>query len=468
MTEAGLSRWTPSLVRVPHRELSLWQSAVREVLAERHAGGDVSSPLLSGHEHAREADTHAYGLYAAGTAGTRIAPERHPKLEAIIDMARRVHLEDLAAPAELLLAAAGTYRNDDPLFVVECISRFIQWYGLARHPQYRDWTREGGGDIDFGVVEWRLPADARIGVIGDWGTGMADAGQLLKQLVHECRPTALLHLGDIYYSGTPREAACNFSNVVHEALDGLAEEIPVFSVPGNHDYYSGGAGFYGLLDTLNAGAARQAASYFCVRSEDDRWQLVGIDTGFNDRIPGLAFDPFYTAPGLHDHEPEWLADKLGGFAGRTLLFSHHQLFSAHSALNGPRSGRSRPNFNDDLYGAVAMHLDRIALWMWGHEHSLAVYQDGLCGLEKCRLVGCSAFEMGAGDDPYRVAFDDVPHRKPAVQLSMVDGLYCHGLAVIDLGQASVEYYQGQSWSGAAPATTQPLALIHREDLRPGS
>lgn len=466
MTEVVRPQAPPTLVRVPHRELSLWQSAVREVLAERHAAGDVSSPVVRMHERVRQADAYAHELHTT-SGSAEAALDRHPRLAAIIDLAGRVHLTGVAAEAESLLAAAGTYRNDDPKFFVECVSKFVEWYGLGRRPEYRDWTREGGGDIDFGVVDWRLPADARIGVIGDWGTGLDDARQLVKLLVAQCRPTALLHLGDIYYSGTVREAACNFAAVLSATFAEVPPRIPVFNLPGNHDYYSGGAGFYGLLDTLNAGPARQDASYFCLRSKDDRWQLVGMDSAFNDRVPGLPFDPCYAAPALHDHEPEWLAHKLETFSGRTLLFSHHQLFSAHSALNGPRSGRSRPNFNDDLYRAVASDLDRIALWMWGHEHSLAVYQDGLEGVERCRLVGCSAFEMGTGDDPYKVLFEDVPYRRePAVQLSMVDGIYNHGLAVIDLGRAVVEYYECPSWYGAAPATPQPLRLLYEEQLRP--
>src|SRR5205807_600874 len=93
-----------------------------------------------------------------------------------------------------------------------------------------------------------------------------------------------------------------------------------------------------------------------------------------------------------------------------------------------------------LYGTVEPLLERIALWMWGHEHSLAIYENGLEGVSRCRLVGCSAFEVATADDPYSVAFDDVPYQ-PSVKLSVVDGRYSHGVAVIDLGRRHVEYYQ---------------------------
>jgi hypothetical protein len=447
---------TPALVRVPHPELSLWQSAVHEVLADSLSGGDVSSPLVRSHHHAAEADAHARDM---------LDPATHPRLRHIVELARRVHLSGVAARAAALVEAAGTYSNRDPEFMVKCVGRFVEFYGLGQRAEYRDWTRAGGGDPSFGEVDWRVPAGARIAVIGDWGTGLDDARALLTGLVTRCRPAVLLHLGDIYYSGTPREARYNFAEVVDAVFAEHPPRLPVFNLPGNHDYYSGGGGFYGLLDMLNEGAARQPASYFCLRSVDGRWQLVGVDTGYHDRVPGIAFDPAYAAPALHPSEVDWLRHKLDGFAGRTLLFSHHQLFSAHMTLNGRKSGRPRRNLNDSLLGAVSGQLGRIALWMWGHEHSLAIYEDGLEGVARCRLVGCSAFETATGDDPYRVRYPDVPYRRdPEVRLSQAGGRYSHGAAVIDLGEEAVEYYELPPWTDAAPVPAPSLNLLYREKL----
>jgi 3',5'-cyclic AMP phosphodiesterase CpdA len=237
----------------------------------------------------------------------------------------------------------------------------------------------------------------------------------------------------------------------------------VFNLPGNHDYYSGGAAFYGLLDRLSEGPARQAASYFCLRTERDRWQLVGMDTGFHGRNPGAAFDPFATGPYLHDSETAWLHDKLDRFAGRTILVSHHPLFSARRAINGPRSGRP-PNFNDRLHDAVAPSLDRVAAWIWGHEHSLAIYEEGLHGLAKGRLVGCSGFEMAGAEDPYEPKYPDVRFQRPQVRLSLEQGWYDHGLALVDLGGAAIEYYQFPSWVGTPAPPPRPLSLLYREPL----
>ena len=43
-----------------------------------------------------------------------------------------------------------------------------------------------------------------------------------------------------------------------DVFDALMDELkikqrpPFFSIPGNHDYYSGGAGFFNIIDRVNA------------------------------------------------------------------------------------------------------------------------------------------------------------------------------------------------------------------------
>ena len=110
----------------------------------------------------------------------------------------------------------------------------------------------------------------------------------------------------------------------------LAPRPPFFTIPGNHDYYSGGAGFFHTIDKVNSGVAdcTQQASYFCLRTEDSKWQFLGMDTGYGDRNPVEQ-----QAPTLQVHEGAWHRDKLDTFLGTTLLLSHHQLISAKETLN---------------------------------------------------------------------------------------------------------------------------------------
>ena len=59
-----------------------------------------------------------------------------------------------------------------------------------------------------------IKANARIGLIGDWGTGAVPAKRILRQLKAQ-NPDVLIHLGDIYYSGTEEECRINFESIVN-------------------------------------------------------------------------------------------------------------------------------------------------------------------------------------------------------------------------------------------------------------
>src|SRR4051812_13910379 len=133
---------------------------------------------------------------------------------------------------------------------------------------------------------------------------MDDAKALLKELIARHKPDVIIHLGDIYYSGTPEECYLNFSKIFDEVFSerlGAGNRIPVYTIPGNHDYYAFGYGYYEMVTALNAydKDTVQPASYFSLQTEDGYWQLLGMDTGFYDANPGDQLDPFYSGPQIH-------------------------------------------------------------------------------------------------------------------------------------------------------------------------
>jgi hypothetical protein len=452
-------------VRVSHPELSLWQSSVRHVVASHFAKGDINSSVVSEHPLVVAADQYAGGK---GLEGGPIVPAWKPGQPVTRKNLFEVALTyagHLAGRFGLVAESIGHFNDLDPLFV-EAIFEFAKWYWLGHHhPQYRDWEDSASG-LDFGVVQQRLPADARIGVIGDWGTGLGDAAALLRQLIVQYGPATVIHVGDVYYSGTPEEARYKFTGAVENVLAGLPPRqmpLSIYTIPGNHDYYSGGGGFYQIVDSVNEAASRQAASYFCLRTTDDRFQMLGIDTGYFDRVPGIAFNKVYRAPTIHDSEARWALDKLAHFPGRTILFSHNQLFSAHSALNGPGSGEPA-YLNRRLLETFRPSFATISAWFWGHEHSLMVFEDETLGLHKGRLIGCSAFETGLSDDPYAIKFPEIAMKSPPVVLQKQGKWFNHGCALIDLGTRSISYLQIAAWIGRAPEPEPRLELIYTEPL----
>jgi hypothetical protein len=196
-----------------------------------------------------------------------------------------------------------------------------------------------------------LPERTSVAIVGDWASGNAHAGAVARQ-IRARQPDHVIHLGDVYYAGTPDE-------VQRHVLDMWRAHGPAgaryWALNGNHDMYSGG---YGYFDRLLP-ALGQPASYFALRNR--HWRLAALDTAYvNHNV---------TRPQM-----EWLDAQLGDGA-RTILLTHHHLFSGFR-----KRGYALEDWFDPYFASGRIHG-----WMWGHEHHLVEYAD-YRGV-KCRCVG---------------------------------------------------------------------------------
>src|SRR5204862_8308314 len=89
-----------------------------------------------------------------------------------------------------------------------CVLEYEKYYAFAAQPEYHSWLKEGGGTLQYGVIPWKLPANAKIGLIADWATGEPESIAVLKA-VCSYGPDVILNLGDTYYSGTYEECRDN-------------------------------------------------------------------------------------------------------------------------------------------------------------------------------------------------------------------------------------------------------------------
>ncbi len=297
-------------------------------------------------------------------------------------------------------------------------------------------------DIGDFVVPAPKPA-LRVALISDWGTGTETARQVAALAALQ-NPDFVIHLGDIYYAGTTEECQTHFLTPLRAAMPAT----PVFTLCGNHDVYSGGTGYYGLLTMLG-----QPASYFCLRSPDSSWQILAADTGLHDRDP---FDEAGALTRLEPAEELWLADKLRGFPGRTVLLSHHQPFSAFAQI-GPASPRNPCNPNLMASYARLAAAGRIDAWFWGHEHRLRLYAP-YRGIAAGRNIGYGAVPVAASSYPLTplAGLPDPPSLASQIQLDVVDGADTHGFVLLDLGGGAIE---ASYW-----ALTRPSGPIHRETI----
>ena len=124
--------------------------------------------------------------------------------------------------------------------------------------EYRSW--------EFGVIKKKFPKDAKIGIIGDFGTGLSDSIRLLKHMILEKKVDIIIHLGDVYYAGTPEEYQDNVLKPLNKLRIVAKREVIFYSIPGNHDYYSWGLPYLCFIKEVNSDEfVRQEASYFCLR-----------------------------------------------------------------------------------------------------------------------------------------------------------------------------------------------------------
>jgi 3',5'-cyclic AMP phosphodiesterase CpdA len=268
---------------------------------------------------------------------------------------------------------------------LKILQDWLAYYWRGREPQYNEPTADG--PPSFPLPPSAPGAPLRVGVLGDWGTAGRQAGIVLNQLMAQS-PDLIIHVGDVYYAGTLDEQAAVL-NMLQRARRESGCNVPVYTLAGNHDYYSGGVGFYQILPFLNQGvpnASEQRHSFWCLRN--DAWQLQGMDTGYYDsNLFNLRKDVTH----LRDDEAAWHQRQLQDAGGRqVILFSHHQLFSAFDRIG---SGWANPLLEKSLADWRQAADFNLAGWLWGHEHVLGIYQvpGSLPVLGRC--VGNSAIPV---------------------------------------------------------------------------
>ena len=495
---------------------ALWKSSAEEVLARQ--AGDSTPRKNAPHSLHTSVDRYLDAL-ESGRSLAKPDPdagEDDPDVAAYLSQLhhRKAHAaiaDDTALQAELASQLAE-FKYGNPAWQ-EMEIQYAEYYGQYPYhsggtPQYRSWRDSGGGDLTYATIAWRLPADATIVIVGDVGTGTDVAAGVLSAAL-SFKPDAILHLGDVYYSGTSFEMEHALVGLLDAVFEAAERRVPVFTVPGNHEYFTGSVALLACLDSGRLAVRtdqHQPASYFCLRSADDGWQFLGMDTGFNGHTMSVpqadqqavlqllhAEDPAaptsatgtITLPAstssmvtLRDDELEWHQDKIRSFPGRSVLLSHHQLYSAVQTCGVPPGSQpgdvNREWVNTALWTQLGAAFDtRVAAWIWGHEHNLGIFQDryrpadwpadpgpNLKTLLKGRCAGHAAIPVQESEAPYADKYP-VPLVSDGVKLGLTDSWYNRGFETLKLNGAGkpahIRYFQ-VAGAGAKPQ------LLYEEDI----
>jgi hypothetical protein len=316
-------------------DLSLWQSAVDEVVAKSTSSSQAQS--IGETKVVQRPDTSNQMVQAAAidaeaeAAGTPLSPpavgpaateDVGSLIQYCSNIARQIAMAKIngdAAQAASLSLQFAKYQQCDARWV-EVEEKYAEFQAAIKLANAKVPYIVYNSIDDF-VIDGKLPDNATVAIVGDWGTGTDEAKQVMVQIARK-QPDVVIHLGDIYYSCTDFETQNYFLQVWKQYFD--PNKIPSFTLSGNHDMYSGGAPYYALIKQLN-----QPASYCCLRN--DNWQFVMIDTGLNDRTPSGS-DP----TSLQDTEVAWVKQRIATAGTRkSVLLSHHQLFTRYSSIVSP-------------------------------------------------------------------------------------------------------------------------------------
>jgi hypothetical protein len=199
----------------------------------------------------------------------------------------------------------------------------------------------------------------RMAIMGDWGTGLYGAPVIASTIEADLEAfDVLVHLGDVYYSGTPKEVERNFKAYWPKSAGKLNR-----AVNSNHEMYSGGEGLYKVTMPW---FGQQAT---CWAAQNDHWLLVGLDSAYSDH------------DFAHDQTP-WLAGLVRQKGERrVLLFCHHQPYSLLDK-QGPK-----------LVAKLGGLLDggHIFGWYWGHEHRCVIHEPHPVWGVRGRCIGHGGF-----------------------------------------------------------------------------
>lgn len=204
-----------------------------------------------------------------------------------------------------------------------------------------------------------LPNTLRVGILGDWGTGLYGAPVCAASIQHDPKDYGLLlHLGDVYYSGTESEVTARFLNLWPQKPNAIHR-----ACNSNHEMYSGGYSYFRrTLKKFN-----QPASSFALQNE--HWLLVGLDSAYEEGQ-------------LANNQVAWLKGLLANAGDRrAILFTHHQLFS----------WAEKPDTKMQSQLGELLIGKKLFAWYWGHEHRCVIYDQhpvwGLYG----RCIGHSGY-----------------------------------------------------------------------------
>jgi len=262
---------------------------------------------------------------------------------------------------------------------------------------------------DFQAQVTIIPDTCKLMLMADWGANNDHAANIRDLIKNETAdtkvPVYVVHLGDIYYSGTHSECTTFMRNWPLRDSTGPIKGHS-FTLNGNHEMYTGGDGYFNTVLPQFG----QRASYFVLRSP--KWNFFGLDTAY---VPGRFHDPSDARLGK---QWKWLQNQMDGSVDRKHIFlTHNQPCSAN--LKEHNDGKS---LRDQIVELQAGQRRPIEGWFFGHQHKCYIYEDERLPY-RARLIGHGSFPHDIQTEKYP---DNDESGKPLMAFAQLKYRGCEG------------------------------------------
>ena len=346
-----------------------------------------------------------------------------PTLASFIELAYNIGF----VAADGTLYTLGKYAQLDPLWLAAVINYAINLIDpdSIYHPFPTSPCRtQIGGDKH----------SLNIAIVGDWGTGAYDSAYAgrgpavaVMNAVRELKPDYVIHLGDVYYSGTDRRIPQQEEK--HNLLDywntGTGANTS-FAINSNHEMYGAAQGLIGVAMAYGTPFAHQnRTTYFGLEFGD--WLLLGLDSAY--------FDPstLYMKGALGNAQNTQQQDFVKSYGNlkdrKVFVMTHHNPMS-YDGSQIVQNDSAGTSLWDGMNTALGKNPD---VWYWGHLHlgvayneKSAVGQQGTRG----RCVGHSAIPFGDAHGMNTANVDYYAHTNLGIGTKQVR----NGFAMVTLGK----------------------------------
>jgi hypothetical protein len=243
-----------------------------------------------------------------------------------------------------------------------------------------------------------------IALVGDWGTGAFTNGQAIDvmQQIGALAPNYLIHMGDVYYSGTGGDflPLNEEQNLFLNNLPAMAKGT-CFALNSNHEMYAGGKGYFTVALADSRFSAQQNNSYFALTYGG--WTILGLDSAYNATSMYMngALD-------TGNAQANWITNTVQPTPSATIVLTHH------NPINYDGSASTGVPLWDQVAGALGGTSPADpAAWYWGHIHNGIVYNpSGITARSTKtlgRCLGHGALPFGNATGLQGIPTTDIPY-----------------------------------------------------------